>query len=96
SLVDMRCIYIKSKKLPRGLINACYILFFKLIDDIGPTSALTVTFLIPLFGIFWGHLILDEKIGSNTLLGALFVIVGTMLVTGFLPRKKYLTKPLST
>ncbi len=69
-----------------------YILFFKLIDDIGPTSALTVTFLIPLFGIFWGHLILDEKIGSNTLLGALFVIVGTMLVTGFLPQKKNLAK----
>jgi len=69
-----------------------YILFFKLIDDIGPTSALTVTFLIPLFGIFWGHLILDEQIGPNTLLGALFVIVGTMLVTGFLPRKKHLAK----
>ncbi|WP_253188806.1 DMT family transporter [Pseudoalteromonas sp. EB27] len=64
-----------------------YILFFKLIEDIGPTSALTVTFLIPLFGIFWGHLFLDEQIGPNTLLGALFVIVGTMLVTGFLPRK---------
>ena len=69
-----------------------YILFFKLIEDIGPTSALTVTFLIPLFGIFWGHLILDEQIGPNTLLGALFVIVGTMLVTGFLPRKKHLAK----
>ncbi|WP_165723767.1 MULTISPECIES: DMT family transporter [Pseudoalteromonas] len=69
-----------------------YILFFKLIEDIGPTSALTVTFLIPLFGIFWGHLILDEQVGPNTLLGALFVIVGTMLVTGFLPRKKHLAK----
>jgi len=69
-----------------------YILFFKLIEDIGPTSALTVTFLIPLFGIFWGHLILDEQIGPNTLLGALFVIVGTMLVTGFLPRKKHLAE----
>jgi drug/metabolite transporter (DMT)-like permease len=64
-----------------------YILFFKLIEDIGPTSALTVTFLIPLFGIFWGHLFLDEQIGPNTLLGALFVIVGTMLVTGFLPHR---------
>lgn len=64
-----------------------YILFFKLIDDIGPTSALTVTFLIPLFGIFWGHIILDETIGSNTLLGAFFVISGTMLVTGFFNKK---------
>jgi drug/metabolite transporter (DMT)-like permease len=64
-----------------------YILFFKLIEDIGPTSALTVTFLIPLFGILWGHVFLNEQIGSNTLLGALLVIVGTMLVTGYLPKK---------
>ncbi|MBE0351295.1 DMT family transporter [Pseudoalteromonas lipolytica] len=61
-----------------------YILFFRLIDEIGPTSALTVTFLIPLFGIIWGNLILDEEIGPNTLLGALCVIAGTMLVTGFI------------
>ena len=72
-----------------------YILFFELIDDIGPASALSATFLIPLFGIFWGHLILDEKIGRNTLLGALFVIVGTMLVTGFLLRKIHVKKSLA-
>ena len=69
-----------------------YILFFRLIDDIGPTSALTVTFLIPLFGIVWGNLILGEQIGPNTLVGALCVITGTMLVTGFIRIKPFLKR----
>jgi len=76
--------------------GVAYILFFNLIEEIGPTSALTVTFLIPLFGIFWGYIVLDEQIGSNTLLGALCVISGTMLVTGFLPKKLALRSPKNT
>jgi drug/metabolite transporter (DMT)-like permease len=33
--------------------------------------------------VLWGHLFLGEPLGWNTLLGALVVIVGTALVTGF-------------
>ncbi|GEM78958.1 membrane protein [Vibrio superstes NBRC 103154] len=64
-----------------------YLLYFRLIEDLGPPSALSVTFLIPLFGILWGYLFLDEQVGWNTALGALFVIGGTMLVTGFSIKK---------
>lgn len=60
-----------------------YLLYFKLVKDDGPASALSVTFLVPLFGILWGHCFLDEQIGLNTLVGAVLVIIGTMLVTGF-------------
>lgn len=60
-----------------------YLLYFRLIADIGAASALTVTFLVPVFGVLWGHLVLDEPLGWNTLAGALVVIVGTALVTGF-------------
>jgi drug/metabolite transporter (DMT)-like permease len=60
-----------------------YLLYFRLIADIGPAPALTVTFLVPIFGILWGHLFLGEAIGWDTLLGALIVIAGTVLVTGF-------------
>lgn len=62
-----------------------YILYFKLIQDVGPTSALTVTFLNPLFGILWGALFLGEVVGWHTVLGAAIVITGTALVTGFRP-----------
>ena len=63
-----------------------YLLYFKLIEEVGPAPALTVTFLIPMFGIFWGAWILDETVGWHTLAGSLVVISGTALVTGFSPK----------
>ena len=63
-----------------------YLLYFRLIEDIGAAPALTVTFLIPLFGSFFDWLILDEAIGWHTLAGGAVVIAGTALVTGFSPR----------
>ncbi len=60
-----------------------YLLYFRLISDIGAASALTVTFLIPVFGILWGYLFMDEQVGVHTIIGGFAVIVGTALVTGF-------------
>ena len=65
--------------------GVAYILYFKLIEDVGTTSALTVTFLNPLFGILWGTLFLGEVVGWYTIAGAAIVITGTALVTGFSP-----------
>jgi len=60
-----------------------YLIYFRLIRDEGATSALSVTFLVPLFGVLWGYLFLGETIGLHTIAGALVVITGTMMVTGF-------------
>lgn len=76
---------VASSVLALGVLctGVAYLLYFKLINDVGAASALSVTFLIPAFGIFWGHLILDEAVGWNTVFGTLLVVSGTMLVTGF-------------
>ena len=66
--------------------GVAYLLYFRLVADLGAASALTVTFLVPVFGVLWGHAILGEPVGWNTALGALVVIFGTALVTGFSPR----------
>ncbi|MBK9349306.1 MAG: DMT family transporter [Sulfuritalea sp.] len=66
--------------------GVAYLLYFRLIDDIGAAPALTVTFLIPLFGTAFGWLFLDEAVGLHTLAGGAVVIAGTALVTGFSPR----------
>ncbi|MES2321186.1 MAG: DMT family transporter [Pseudomonadota bacterium] len=66
--------------------GVAYIIYFKLIEEVGTTSALTVTFLNPLFGILWGALFLHEVVGWYTIAGAAIVIAGTALVTGFTPR----------
>ena len=63
-----------------------YLLYFKLIANIGPARALTVTFLIPLFGVLWGFLFLDEKIGANTMTACALIVCGTWLAVRQLPR----------
>lgn len=72
--------------------GVAYLLYFRLIEDIGAAPALTVTFLIPLFGTVFGWLFLDEAIGWHTLAGGAVVIAGTALVTGFSPRMLSLRK----
>ncbi|MBL8396781.1 MAG: DMT family transporter [Candidatus Accumulibacter sp.] len=62
-----------------------YQIYFRLVREIGAAPALTVTFLIPLFGILWGALFLNETVTGVTFVGAAFVLLGTGLVTGFNP-----------
>jgi len=56
-----------------------YLIYFRLIADVGPTRALTVTFLIPLFGVLWGRLFLGEAITPNMLAGGVLIVAGTWL-----------------
>jgi drug/metabolite transporter (DMT)-like permease len=61
--------------------GVAFILYFRLIADIGATRALTVTYLIPLFGIFWGWLFLGEALPAAALAGGVLILSGTVLVT---------------
>jgi len=58
-----------------------YRLYFRLIADVGPARALTVTFLIPLFGVLWGAAFLGEALATNTLSGCALILAGTWLAT---------------
>ncbi|MFZ6731393.1 DMT family transporter [Undibacterium sp. Ji42W] len=64
-----------------------YLIYFRLMADLGPTKALTVTFLIPLFALLWGYLFLNEHITMNTVIGCAGVVVATWLVV-FQPTQK--------
>jgi drug/metabolite transporter (DMT)-like permease len=57
-----------------------YVLYFRLLADVGPTRAMTVTFLMPAFGMLWGYLFLDETITLAMLAGAALVVGGTAAV----------------
>ena len=58
-----------------------FLLYFRLIADIGATRALTVTYLVPLFGLAWGALFLGETLPATALAGAVLILAGTAFVT---------------
>ena len=62
-----------------------YLLYFRLIENVGPTSTVTVTFLVPVFGLLFGVVLLDEPFGVGTLLGLATVLLSVAFVTGFRP-----------
>jgi len=59
-----------------------YLIYFRLIADVGAARALTVTLLIPVFGVLWGVVFLGEVLSSSMLAGGALVIVATWLVVG--------------
>jgi len=61
--------------------GVAFLLYFRLIADVGATRALTVTYLIPLFGVLWGALFLDESLPPAALAGGALILLGTLFVT---------------
>lgn len=61
-----------------------YILFFRIIEKAGPSKALTVTFLVPVFALAYGVWFLGEAITLWMLLCGVVIVCGTALSTGLL------------
>jgi len=59
-----------------------YMLYFRLIENVGPTSTATVTLLVPLFGLLFGVVLLDEPVGLGTLAGLVLILSSVTLITG--------------
>lgn len=57
-----------------------YLLFFRLLKEVGATRTLIVTYLVPITAVFWGWLILGETFGWQTWLGMATILVGVVLV----------------
>ncbi|MEI7555510.1 DMT family transporter [Candidatus Chlorohelix sp.] len=58
-----------------------YLLFFRLIQSVGPTRTSAVTFLVPVFSIVWGMIFLNESVSLGMLLGFGIVLASVALVT---------------
>jgi drug/metabolite transporter (DMT)-like permease len=73
---------VAASMLALGLVCGAiaYLLYFRLIADIGATGALTVTYLIPVFGVLWGAVFLGEALSAAMLAGAALVVLGTVFV----------------
>ncbi len=69
-----------------GCTAFAYVLYFRLLNDIGPIRASTTTFLIPIFGVLWGALLLDEPLSWAHLYGGVLIAIALWLVVR--PAKK--------
>jgi drug/metabolite transporter (DMT)-like permease len=67
-----------------------------LISAVGPTQTAMTAYLIPLFGVVWGVLLLGETVGPATVVGMAVILAGVLLVTGAGPslsRRDPLARP---
>lgn len=62
-------VWLAMLALGTGCTAIAYVLYFRLIADIGPVRSLTVTFLIPPFGIVWGWMFLGETLSAAHAVG---------------------------
>jgi drug/metabolite transporter (DMT)-like permease len=65
-----------------GLVcsGLAYLPFFTLVRDIGPSRTLTVGLSVPVLGILWGWLFLDETVTLGMLAGTVLVLAALGLV----------------
>jgi drug/metabolite transporter (DMT)-like permease len=64
--------------------SAAYLLYFRLIRNIGSTNALMVTYLVPLFAMVWGFLVLREPVTISMVMGSALILLGTAIANGTL------------
>lgn len=68
--------------------SVAYLLYYRLIRDVGPTRAISVTFLVPVFGVLWGAIFHGEALNGGAMTGGVIVLIGVALVLGALPFKR--------
>ena len=59
-----------------------YLIYFRLMLRVGPTNAIAVTFLNPVFAVLWGNVFLGEALEPRMLMGCAVVLFGTALGLG--------------
>jgi drug/metabolite transporter (DMT)-like permease len=75
-----------------GIIGTGFslLLYFRLIANVGPTRTSTVTYLVPVWALLYGALLLGEGITARSVLGLVLILAGVAGVSGIfrLPRRK--------
>jgi drug/metabolite transporter (DMT)-like permease len=62
--------------------TVAFIFYYRLIADVGPVKAITVTLLVPVFGMIWGVLLLGEHLTAGRVAGCAIILAGCSLILG--------------
>lgn len=69
-----------------------YVMFYRLIADIGPSKALTVTFVVPLFALLYGAVLLGETVTPAMAGYGLVILFGVALSTEAIRPQNWLAR----
>ncbi|MFN0118446.1 MAG: DMT family transporter [Elusimicrobiota bacterium] len=83
SLVAWGCVL----ALGIGTTAIAFVVFYQLIGKMGPSKAIVVTFFIPIFGMLWGWLFLNEKISFVMILATGIILFGSALSLELIKKK---------
>lgn len=64
--------------------GVAYLLFYRVVQRAGPARSLAVAYLIPLFAVGYGLLLLGERLSPSMVIGGGVILLGTALATGML------------
>jgi drug/metabolite transporter (DMT)-like permease len=64
--------------------TVAFIFYYRLIADVGPVKAITVTLLVPIFGMLWGVMFLGEPLTAGRIAGCAIILAGCSLILGLL------------
>ena len=75
-----------------GIVTSglAYWVHIRILSHVTPVAAMSPIFMVPLFGVAWGHLFLGEELGTGMFAGGALVLVASALITGFNPWQKWL------
>lgn len=70
-----------------------YWMHIRILAHVTPVAAMSPTFLIPVFGVTWGHVFLGEQLSTTIFLGGAMVLMASALVTGYNPLRPGQKRP---
>jgi drug/metabolite transporter (DMT)-like permease len=77
--VDVACLL----ALALASTGVAYLLYFRLLGELGATGGMTVIFVVPVCGVLWAALFLGETIHLATVLGGIVILASVFLITRF-------------
>jgi len=72
-----------------GVMSAlAYVLYFRLVADLGATKAISVEFVVTVVAVLVGSFVLGERLSVVQVVGAVVIVTGCALVLGLVPTRR--------
>ena len=75
--------------------SLAYVLYFRLVAELGPTIAISVEFLVTVVAVLVGAFLLHERLSIVQIVGGVVIVAGCALVLGLVPGQRFRTPAAS-